>query len=248
MNPDPTRVPARTRRVPGPAPRRRASRAIAALAIALASCSSTPLRYYTVAAPPGSVTETGTLAGAGVPATVTRAEPGTAWIAVAPIDPPEAIDRAELTFRDGPNRLRLLPDARWAEPLRGALARALASALERRGLPALAPGSPLADEASARLTVALAVLDVGADGSVALSADWLLAGLPAAGTRSASGRLRVRIGPGGDAAEASEGRGVASPVSLAAAASPPAGETIAAAYARAIDALATEIARRAPAR
>lgn len=76
-----------------------------------------PPRYYTLRAPMAS--EPAALA--------TRY-----YVTVGPVAVPESIDRPQIVVREGENRVRLLEFDRWAEPLRGAVARLLAAEIGRR--------------------------------------------------------------------------------------------------------------------
>ncbi|MFA9438423.1 membrane integrity-associated transporter subunit PqiC [Uliginosibacterium sp. sgz301328] len=87
---------------------------------ALAACSSTPTRYYTLSPVPPQ--------GAAAPATGLS-------IAVAPVTLPEGVDRFELVVRTADNRVDILDNDRWAEPLRQDIARVFADDLAQR-LPA----------------------------------------------------------------------------------------------------------------
>jgi uncharacterized lipoprotein YmbA len=50
-------------------------------------------------------------------------------VAIESVTLPEEVDRAELVIRTGPNSVRILEDRRWAEPLKGAISRAVADNL-----------------------------------------------------------------------------------------------------------------------
>ncbi|MGC3964451.1 MAG: PqiC family protein [Rhodocyclaceae bacterium] len=88
--------------------------------VALAACSSTPARYYTLSSVP--------------PQTAAAPASGLS-IAVAPVTLPEGVDRFELVVRTADNRVDILDSDRWAEPLRQDIARVVADDLAQR-LPA----------------------------------------------------------------------------------------------------------------
>lgn len=81
----------------------------------LGACATSPaLRYYTLGAAIEPAAEVA---------------PDTASIWVAPVTLPEAVDRPQLVVRVAPNRVAILDQHRWAEPLAGALSRAIAGNL-----------------------------------------------------------------------------------------------------------------------
>jgi uncharacterized lipoprotein YmbA len=90
----------------------------AALLLLAGGCgSSPPVRYYTLAADQ-SVDK------ADVP------DPGGAYaVAVGPVTVPTAVDRPQFVIQVAPNRVALLDDQRWAEPLHSGIPRAIASDL-----------------------------------------------------------------------------------------------------------------------
>lgn len=54
---------------------------------------------------------------------------GAPSIAVGPVTVPEIVDRPQMVVRGGPNQVHIMEQARWAEPLRGAIARVVAANL-----------------------------------------------------------------------------------------------------------------------
>lgn len=81
----------------------------------LAACAGSPApRYYTLGAPQAA------------PARV-EANAATVW--VAPVTLPESVDRPQWVVRLGPNRVAILDQHRWAEPLAGAISRGIAANL-----------------------------------------------------------------------------------------------------------------------
>lgn len=86
-----------------------------ALLLWLAACGSSPApRYYTLAA-------------IGESATPSAANAPSVWVAPATL--PESVDRPQLVVRVAPNRVAILDQHRWAEPLSGAIARTIAADL-----------------------------------------------------------------------------------------------------------------------
>jgi uncharacterized protein len=81
--------------------------------------SSPPVRYYTLA---DRSAET-----AGTP----NSSAGMYAVAVGPVTVPSAVDRPQFVIQVAPNRVSLLDDQRWAEPLNSAIPRAIASDLAR---------------------------------------------------------------------------------------------------------------------
>ena len=79
----------------------------------LAACSSPPREsFYTLDAPEPPA------AAGGAPA-----------IAVGPVSVPEIVDRPQIVVRLGANQVQIVEQARWAEPLRAAIARVVAANL-----------------------------------------------------------------------------------------------------------------------
>lgn len=88
-----------------------------ALLALLAACGSSPApRYYTL----GATAEI-------APATGAEANAPSVWVAPATL--PEAVDRPQLVVRVAPNRVAILDQHRWAEPLAGAVSRTIAADL-----------------------------------------------------------------------------------------------------------------------
>jgi len=96
------------------------------LSILLAACSS-PLkeRFYTLDAPEPPA------AAAGAPS-----------VAVASVTVPDLVDRPQIVVRTGPHQVGIGEQARWAEPLRSAIARVVAANL------AIALGARIAPQRS----------------------------------------------------------------------------------------------------
>jgi uncharacterized lipoprotein YmbA len=86
----------------------------ALLVLLLAACVGTPPResFFTLDAPEPPP------AAADAPS-----------VAVGPVTIPEIVDRPQIVVRLGPNQVQILEQARWAEPLKVAIARVLAANL-----------------------------------------------------------------------------------------------------------------------
>ena len=66
-------------------------------------------------------------------------------IAVAPVSIPEIVDRPQIVVRLGPNQVQIIEQARWAEPLKVAIARVVAANLAATLNARLAPSRGDAD-------------------------------------------------------------------------------------------------------
>ena len=83
------------------------------LVLILSACASPPReRFYTLDGPE----------------TPTAAE-GAPSIAVGPVSIPELVDRPQIVVRGGPNQVHIVEQARWAEPLKSAIARVVTANL-----------------------------------------------------------------------------------------------------------------------
>ena len=147
-----------------------------------AGCLRTPaVRYYTI---PGDTS------GQGAPV----AEATHATVRVGAVSLPEALDRPQLVLRLSPTEVSVDDGHRWAEPLRTAIARAVAADL-RRAL----PGTKVvfADEAEARgpadidVTLDVERLDLEPGRGVSVEASWLARWV--AGARTNTGRTVARV-------------------------------------------------------
>jgi uncharacterized protein len=139
--------------------------AVLTVAVLLAACSTPPReRFFTLDAPEPPV-----------------AAPDAASIAVGPVTVPDMVDRPQLVVRTGANEVSIAEQARWAEPLRSAIARVVAAHLATDLGMRLAGGR----NAEADYRVALDVLrfDSGPDQSVLIDAAWTVIG-PKGGRRS----------------------------------------------------------------
>jgi uncharacterized lipoprotein YmbA len=90
-----------------------------AAAALLAACLSAPKeRFYTLSA--AEPAKRPAAAGAGY------------WVAVGPVTLPELVDRPQLVIRVGPQRVAILEEHRWAEPLKSAIPQLVAHELAAR--------------------------------------------------------------------------------------------------------------------
>ena len=166
---------------------------LSCLLLAAGCASAPPLRFYTLstAAPDAS-----------------QSAPAYALF-IAPLTLPGSVDRPQLVAQLGPNRVAVLDQERWAEPLKDQIARALAADLaaelpQARVLTSRDNASLAALTEQWRLTLDIRRLEVVPGEAVTLEAQWslrLLSG-PAAPGQAASrgGHLLLR--------EPSEGAGM----------------------------------------
>jgi len=126
--------------------------------------------------------------------TLDASAPGTSGAAtglsvyVGPVAVPDAVDRPQLVVRTGANEVVVLDGHRWAEPLKVAIGRVLASKLSRDlGTPRVGafPGTALAD-AAFRVQVDVQRFESAPESAVVLEAVWSVR--RAAGGATASGR------------------------------------------------------------
>ena len=160
--------------------RRHALFAAAMLWIALAGCGSVPTEYfYTISA----------TAPAGTPATATNWNAGIT-VEVATI--PESVDRPQLVLSAGENQVVILEQQRWAEPLKGQIARTVAVNLSRLLGSARVSAYPQATDPDAAYRIALDVqrFEARRGDAVAVEVLWTIRG--ADGPAQASGRSVTR--------------------------------------------------------
>jgi uncharacterized lipoprotein YmbA len=138
-----------------------------------AGCTSAPVRYYTLTAPPERI-----LPASGTSPTASETTP---IIDVRIVHTPPQLNRVELMVRTGPTEVMLLENERWASPVNDEIKDALRLDLQRR-LGRMTASRP----AFAKLTLDIDVRRLEAEfGRYALmEASWT-ATLSAAGERSA---------------------------------------------------------------
>jgi uncharacterized lipoprotein YmbA len=140
------------------------------LALMLASCSSPPReRFYTLDGPePPAAAE------------------GAPSLAVGPVSIPELVDRPQIVVRTGTNQVNIVEQARWAEPLKSAIARVVAANL------AVALGARVAGprnaDADYRITLDVQRFESGDEGAL-IDTAWTV--VPRNGERR-SGRSVAR--------------------------------------------------------
>ncbi len=160
------------------------------MSLLLAACGSAPKdRFYTLA--PASAMAPAATAMASAPARY--------GVAVGPVRVPEALDRTQMVVREGPNRVEILDQHRWAGSLRSEIARALAA-----GVGAQLPEAQVSvhdgqagRNAAYRVAVDIERFDAAANDSVAVQALWTLR--QEGGKELGSGRFAASepTGPGG---------------------------------------------------
>ena len=127
---------------------------------ALASCAGPPLTIYTLALPPA----TGPDPQLGRKPVV---------IAVSRITLQSDVDGTDIILRDG-TVLRRSLTGRWGTRLSTGIAQRLADRLAERYTQALVTTSPLTDAPDVTLRINVSRLDIAADGTAVLEADWLV--------------------------------------------------------------------------
>ena len=133
--------------------------ALLALALALAACGTPPReRFFTLNAPEPPV-----------------AAPDAASLAVWPVSVPEMVDRPQLVVRTTANEVVIAEQARWAEPLKSAIARVVAANLAAELGMRLASGARNAD-ADYRVALDILRFDSGPDQAVLIDAAWTVIG------------------------------------------------------------------------
>ena len=174
------------------------------VAVLCAGCGSAPKeRFYTLAPAPGAVPATATMAANPQPRIT---------VAIGPVRVPDAVDRPQMVVREGPNRVEILEQQRWAGSLRSEIARALVAGVGER-LPdaqVSAGDSQAARSAGYRVAVDVERFDATLNDSVGIQALWTLR--QDSGAAVASGRFSASepTGPGGyDAIAAAYGRTLA---------------------------------------
>jgi uncharacterized lipoprotein YmbA len=177
--------------------RRIASMLVLGFAATLAACTSTPTRFYTLAAvaPPSAA-----------------ASPAPISISVGPISIPPLVDRPEIVVFTGPNEVRLAEAHQWAAPLASQLSRAVAQNLVvLLGTPTvtLFPQTSAAD-AQFRAAVEVQRFESRAGEVAVLDAVWTVRRIHDGTSRTGRTTVREPVeGPGYEALAAAHSRGVA---------------------------------------
>ncbi|MEP7084420.1 MAG: PqiC family protein [Betaproteobacteria bacterium] len=162
--------------------------ATVALQVVLAGCAGVPAEYfYTLSAT--------------VPAQqATTANPAwNAGIVVETATIPEAVDRPQLVVSAGENRIVILEQQRWAEPLKAQIARTVAVNLARLlGTARVSAYPQTADgDAAYRVTLDLQGVDARRGEAVMLEVSWTLRGPAGAALRSGRSMLRETVASDG---------------------------------------------------
>ncbi|WP_083444520.1 PqiC family protein [Herbaspirillum rhizosphaerae] len=140
----------------------------AASVFTLAACSTTPTRFYTLAAAGASGTSAATTkASAAAPAT------GQTFIEVLPVSVPERLARPQIVVRTDDTRVDILEQDRWSAPFNNELRDALASGVANRlGAVDVTRGGRPANQLVYRIVVELRQLDAVKGGKVDASFGW----------------------------------------------------------------------------
>ena len=152
-----------------------------------AGCGSPPKeRFYTLAPAPGVM-----------PPVAATAQPRTS-VAIGPVKVPDALDRPQMVVREGPNRVEILEQQRWAGSLRSEIGRALVAGVGER-LPEAqvsAADSQAARSAAYRVAIDIERFDAALNDSVSVQALWTVR--RDNGAQVASGRFSASepTGPG----------------------------------------------------
>lgn len=149
------------------------------LAALCAACGSPPKeRFYTLAPAPGAMPL----------ATANANAQSRTSVAIGPVRVPDAVDRPQMVVREGPNRVEILEQQRWAGSLRSEIGRALAAGVGER-LPdaqVSAADSQAARSAAYRVAIDVERFDAALNDSVSIQALWTVR--QENGTQLASGR------------------------------------------------------------
>jgi uncharacterized lipoprotein YmbA len=155
-----------------------------------AGCGSAPKeRFYTLAPATGAMPS---------PLAAAASQPRTT-VAIGPVRVPDAVDRPQMVVREGPNRVEILEQQRWAGSLRSEIARALVAGVGER-LPDVqvsAGDSQAGRSAAYRVAIDVERFDATLNDSVSVQALWSVR--RDSGAAVASGRYSVSepTGPGG---------------------------------------------------
>jgi len=132
-------------------------------ALLCTACGSAPKeRFYTLAPAAGAM-----------PPIAANAQPRTS-VAIGPVKVPDALDRPQMVVREGPNRVEILEQQRWAGSLRSEIGRALVAGVGER-LPEAqvsAADSQAARSAAYRVAVDVERFDAALNDSVSVQALW----------------------------------------------------------------------------
>jgi uncharacterized protein len=162
----------------------------------LAACGSAP-KYYFYTLGPDATSVGGASAGASSASVKSAA---TYSVAVGPISVPDMVDRPQLVLRAAASQVTLAEQSRWAEPLRNAIPRVVASNLAQE-LPdarlSVYP-QPGSDSADLRVSIDIHRFDSTPGEGVVVEALWTVRGKDSA----QSGRSLIREAASGKDHEA----------------------------------------------
>jgi uncharacterized lipoprotein YmbA len=143
--------------------------------VAMTACSAPPReRFYTLDAPEPP-------AAAEAPYS----------IAVGKVSVPELVDRPQFVVRVGANQVAIAEQARWAEPLKSAIARVVAANLAK-DLGARTLAQPGNGDADYRVLIDVQRFESSPGESVLIDAQWTVIG-PKGARRTARSNLRERV-------------------------------------------------------
>lgn len=166
-----------------------------ALIIALAGCGTTPdPSFYTLSAGAEAIANKGA---------------GPYSVAVGPVSLPELVDRPQLVIRVGANRVALVEQHRWAEPLRSEIPRVIADNLSRLLSTTRISAYPQSyeDNAEYRVLIDIQRFESVLGENVTVEALWAVRRGPASEVRTGHSLVRMPAGAKGyDALAAAHAR------------------------------------------
>ncbi|QHE91768.1 hypothetical protein PI93_019925 [Pandoraea fibrosis] len=166
-----------------------AGAALAALALTLAGCASSPSSFYTLTDTSGVATSGSATTGANAPAAPYAIE-------VSPVAVPEQVDRPQIVVTRGGGRVDILEESRWAAPLKNELTSTISRDLTQRLGAMDVYGLPRADGLAVyRVSTSVQRFESAPGEQAALTAVWSVRRVPGeivltcrfAGTEPASG-------------------------------------------------------------
>jgi uncharacterized lipoprotein YmbA len=121
--------------------------------------------------------------------------PAVPAVTIAPITLPDAVDRPELVMRSGANRLILLENRQWAEPLRTAIPRVLADSISQAlgGVPVSLQSDNASRDAKLQVLIDVVRFDSMPGDAAILEASWSIRSLDGAKLRTGSSTIRVPV-------------------------------------------------------
>lgn len=155
------------------------STTLSILVMALAGACSTPQDHFY------------TLIGAASPAQPSGGAGGKLSVQIASITLPEAVDRAELVLRQGPNSVSVHDTRRWAESLKSAIPRVVANDLGPLldGASVTTAEDNIGQHAKYQVRLDITRFDTVLGGTEAIDAAWLIH----AGKTDVTGKANLRV-------------------------------------------------------